>query len=308
MIDDEEMLQSREKFMKAIQTFLQKFSRYSFGAMPKVLLIAWERFSKIKHAFTDKQYQQEEIQELLQKLLEDVRNINEELAEYINSPSWNNPNFYNDDEEHSIQYKEYLENSSDAIATVLPTEEPEYSLSMRYEHPSTTPKTESDEVIKSSVKNLIQIPSEYEVTSDDESSENFDYDSKGDIHFIEKLLGNYSILFPENESSNFDNHDDPSFPRPPPELPDVEFFFDFEPNSGKLISAVMNSIDELNEDECFDPGGGEIDICTNIKDDDYFPFVFVIRNFLPYLIYLEVSPLLLSAGSEDTIFDHGIST
>nr|GFD01518.1 hypothetical protein [Tanacetum cinerariifolium] len=74
-----------------------------------------------------------------------------------------------DYEEHSIQHKEYLKNSSNAIATVLPTEEPEYSLSMGYEHLSTIPETESDEVIKSSVKNLVPIPSEYEVTSDDES-------------------------------------------------------------------------------------------------------------------------------------------
>nr|GEY93789.1 hypothetical protein [Tanacetum cinerariifolium] len=35
MIDDEEGLQSREKFMKYIQTFLQKFNRYPFGVMPK---------------------------------------------------------------------------------------------------------------------------------------------------------------------------------------------------------------------------------------------------------------------------------
>nr|GFB36547.1 hypothetical protein [Tanacetum cinerariifolium] len=167
MINDEEVLRSRETFMKAIQTFLQKFCCYSFGVMPKVLLISRERFSEIKHAFIDKQYQPEEIQELMCKLLEDVRNIREELAEYINSPSWNNPTFYNDDEEHSIQYKECLENSSNAIATVFPTEEPEYSLSMGYL--STILETESDEVIESSAKNLVQIPSEYEVTSDDES-------------------------------------------------------------------------------------------------------------------------------------------
>nr|GEZ11801.1 hypothetical protein [Tanacetum cinerariifolium] len=147
LIDDEEVLQSRKKFMKAIQTFLQKFSRYSFGLMPKVLLIAWERFSEIKHAFTDKQYQPKEIQELICKLLEDVRNIKEELAEYINSPK----------------------NSSNAIALVLPTEEPEYSLSIGYEHLSTILETESEEVIKSSAKNLVQIISEYEVTFDDES-------------------------------------------------------------------------------------------------------------------------------------------
>nr|GEV16200.1 copia protein [Tanacetum cinerariifolium] len=358
VIDDEEVLQSREKFMKAIQTFLQKFSRYSFGVMPK-----------------------------------------------------NCPTFYDNDEEHSIQHKEYLDNSSDAIATVLPTKEPKYSLSMRYKHLSTISEMESDEVIKSSAKNLVQFPSEYEVTSDDESEcdvpvkdessqifttfsnplfhcnddstssddeslsnedvrmENFkvysnplfddkeinsneidphyfnaesnlieslsnhdtlidssprestknisvlwrssdsdDYESEGDIHFLEELPGNDSIPLLENESSNFHHHDDPSFPLPPPEPLDVEFFFDFEPNSRKLVSAVMNNIDELIEDECFDSGGGEIDVFENIKDDDYFPFIFVVRIFLPYLTYPEVSLLLLSTGSEDTIFDLGIST
>nr|GFD18630.1 hypothetical protein [Tanacetum cinerariifolium] len=136
--------------------------------------------------------------------------------------------------------------------------------------------------------------------------ESDDYDSEGDIHFLEELLSNDSIFLPENESSNFDHHDDPSFPHPLPEPPNVEFLFDFEPNSEELISAVMNNIDELNEDECFD-SGGEIDVFVNVKDDYYFPFIFVIRIFLPYLIYPEVSPLLLSAGSEDTIFDPDIS-
>nr|GFC07115.1 hypothetical protein [Tanacetum cinerariifolium] len=113
---------------------------------------------------------------------------------------------------------------------------------------------------------------------------------------------------PENESSNFDHHDDPSFPRRPPEPPDVKVFFDFKPDSGELISAVMNNIDELNKDECFDPEGGEIDVFANVEDDDYFPFIFIIQIFLPYLTYPEVSLLLLSTGSEDIIFDPGIYT
>nr|GFB80657.1 hypothetical protein [Tanacetum cinerariifolium] len=45
---------------------------------------------------------------------------------------------------------------------VLSTEEPDNSLSMGNEHLDTIPATESDEVIKSSVKNLIPIPSESE--------------------------------------------------------------------------------------------------------------------------------------------------
>nr|GEV35498.1 reverse transcriptase domain-containing protein [Tanacetum cinerariifolium] len=310
-----------------------------------------------------------------------------------------------------------------------PIEEPEYSLSMGYEHLSTIPETESDEVIKSSAKNLLPIPSEYEVTSDDgiecdlpvkdESSlvftkfsnplindnddftssdnesfsdeevliedfkvysnplfdsdesnfveslsnrdtlidsslkfeefsgalmptsiadeerirrehekyislmeklftinpcprliknsnmiietlptspipvedgdsqreeidiftktdellppyfESDNYDSEGDIHFLEELLVDDSIPLPENESSNFDHQDNPSFPCPPPEPLDAEFIFDFEPNSEEVI------LDKLNEDECFDRGG-EIDVFANIEDDDYFPFIFVI--------------------------------
>nr|GEX05972.1 hypothetical protein [Tanacetum cinerariifolium] len=270
---------------------------------------------------------------------------------------------------------------------------------MGYKHLSIILETESDEVIKSSVKNLVQIPSEYEVTFDDESEcdvpvkdesspifttfsnpifdfnddftssddesvsdEDFDYleefsgelmptsiineerikrENEEYISLIEKLLtinsfprplenfhantiietlptspipvkdklpGSDSIPLPENESSNFDHHDDPSFTHPPPKPPDFEVFFDFEPNSRELISAVMNNIDELNEDEWFDPGGGKIDVFVNIEDGNYFPFIFVIRTFLPYLIYPEVSPVLLSTGNEDTIFDLGFST
>nr|GFA34497.1 hypothetical protein [Tanacetum cinerariifolium] len=292
--------------------------------------------------------------------------------------------FY-DDEEYFIQYKEYLENSSDAIALVLPIEEPEYSLSMGYKHLNTTPEMESDEIIKSGVEELIPIPSECEVTSEDkgkcdvpvckdsstfdvcedhseilsdsnnddisidddafESIEyveaspldpeldsleeendsfalfpifeesdnslsnnsllefetfsdhmketrsgsttthahdslpeydsfcfeiepdqerltsvvvndisddssndplleevdlflasdnsiplgigNINYDSEGDIHLLEELLVDHSIPFLENGSS--DHHNNPSFPRPPPEPPDVEFLFDLCP-------------------------------------------------------------------------------
>nr|GEV54979.1 hypothetical protein [Tanacetum cinerariifolium] len=83
--------------------------------------------------------------------------------------SKNRLTFYNNDEEHSIQYKEYLENSSNTIAPILPNEEPDNSLSIGDEHLSTISKTESDEVIKSSVKNLVRIPSESKVTSYKES-------------------------------------------------------------------------------------------------------------------------------------------
>nr|GEU67103.1 hypothetical protein [Tanacetum cinerariifolium] len=73
--------------------------------------------------------------------------------------------------------------------------------------------------------------------------ESDDYDSKGDNHFLEELLSNDSISLPENESSNFDYHDDDaSFPRPPPEPQDVKIFF--EPDLGVLTTNVVNGSSE----------------------------------------------------------------
>nr|GFB13270.1 hypothetical protein [Tanacetum cinerariifolium] len=130
-----------------------KFNRYSFFKTPKVLLLAWDRVSEIKDAFDNKQYKPEDVQELFRKLCDDLQNIHEELAEFINSPSWNRPSIYDDDDD-DVDY-------TIAITPVLPTEEPDNSLSMGDEHLDTIPTTESDEVIKSSVENLVLIPSEF---------------------------------------------------------------------------------------------------------------------------------------------------
>ncbi|GKC95204.1 hypothetical protein Tco_1160646, partial [Tanacetum coccineum] len=96
----------------------------------------------------------------------------------------------------------------------------------------------------------------------------------------------------DSEEDIIDNllNDDP--------IPEYErLTFDMEPNV-----LMINNVDELNEDEYFDPGGGEI----NVKVED--SFIFVIQTFLPYLTYPEVSPLLSSTENEDTIFDPDIST
>nr|GEX32940.1 hypothetical protein [Tanacetum cinerariifolium] len=74
--------------------------------------------------------------------------------------------------------------------------------------------------------------------------ENDDYDSEGDIHFLEELLSNDLFPLPKNESSNFDHHDNPSFSRPPPKPPDVEVVFDFEPDTGVLTAKVVEDISE----------------------------------------------------------------
>nr|GEU93051.1 hypothetical protein [Tanacetum cinerariifolium] len=123
--------------------------------MPKVLLLAWDRVFEIKDALGNKQYNLEDIQELFRKLLNDVQNIHEELVEYINTPGWNRPALYDDDDDDDVDY-------TIAITPVLSTEEPDNSLSMRDEHLDTIPATKSDKVIKSSVEDLVPIPSESE--------------------------------------------------------------------------------------------------------------------------------------------------
>nr|GEZ77340.1 hypothetical protein [Tanacetum cinerariifolium] len=144
----------QENVINSVQTFLRKFNLYSFFKTPKVLLLAWDRIFEIKDAFDNKQYKPEDIQELFRKLLDDLQNIHEELAEFINSPSWNRPAVYDDDDD-DVDY-------TIAITLVLSTKEPNNSLSMRDEHLDTIPATESDKVIKSSVEDLVPIPSESE--------------------------------------------------------------------------------------------------------------------------------------------------
>ncbi|GKA90932.1 hypothetical protein Tco_0812802 [Tanacetum coccineum] len=110
---------------------------------------------EIKHA------QSEEVQELLSKLLQDLQSINEELAEYINTPSWNLPSssYDDDDDEYSFATQEYLMTCSTAITPDSPKTD---SLIMVDKHLDTIPEMESDEFIKSSVENLVQNPSESE--------------------------------------------------------------------------------------------------------------------------------------------------
>ncbi|GKF64931.1 hypothetical protein Tco_0188379 [Tanacetum coccineum] len=93
--------------------------------------------------------------QIMQKKEEEKRIAEEHAAK---DRYWKIPICYDDDEEYTI-----------AITPDLPTKEPEYSLIMGDEYLSTIPETESDKIIKSSVENLILIPSEFEGISDDTS-------------------------------------------------------------------------------------------------------------------------------------------
>ncbi|GKD04778.1 hypothetical protein Tco_1179752 [Tanacetum coccineum] len=302
----------------------------------------------------------------MSKLLEDVRNINKELSEFINSPSWNRPTFYNDDDdEYTVIYRKPKE-----ITLDLPTEEPNNSPSMGDEHLNTIPETE-----KTSIDNLFLIPSEFKVeiilqagiillfslsiddkirvicpfvkilstfdalndhseilsdsnddgtSSDDNDFEDIEYVSLEEVNDVdqeenefdledilqiqdvilrEKLL-NIIRLITNIESLNDNPTPDRVLKSPSLVLISVTDSNSFFEKSDTSFSFSDNSL--LNSRLLVIIRGGEIDFSQNVEDDD--SFTFVIRTFLPYLTYPVDSPLFLYTGSEDAIFDPGIST
>nr|GEV81613.1 hypothetical protein [Tanacetum cinerariifolium] len=252
---------------------------------PKVLSLAWENFFEIQHA------QPEDIHELLCKLLEDLQIISEELAEYINSSSWNRLTFYDDNDEYSIQYREYLENSSNAITPDLPTKELDNSLSIGDKHVSTIPEMESDKVIQYSVDKLVPIPSESEGISDDTCdvpfSDNsspldilndyfeifFDYNddcTSSDDYSFEDI--NYVETSPHDsklDSDSFFEKSDTSLSYSDNSLLEFETFSDHteETSSGSTTTHVDNSLPEYDSFLFeIEPDQGEL---TNVVMEDF---------------------------------------
>ncbi|GJX20102.1 hypothetical protein Tco_0222779 [Tanacetum coccineum] len=118
------------------------------------LLLAEERFLKIKQAVEEEQNQPENIQELLLKLINDLQILNGIQLKQ---------------EEQASKESTILLNEIDsqippsiAITSVLPTLEPEDSLIMGNEELSTIPEKELDKFIKSSVENLRSSPKNIE--------------------------------------------------------------------------------------------------------------------------------------------------
>ncbi|GJS13737.1 hypothetical protein Tco_0408209 [Tanacetum coccineum] len=128
-------------------------------------------------------------------------------------------------------------------------------------------------VIKSSIDTPLDFEDDY-------------YDSKGDIIYLESLLIKYT-------THNL-----------PPKV-----FFDHDPKS---LKDEHDNEDLKSMIKVFDLGIHEKIISPtyvklSFEDRHYFSLTFVIKTFLFFPTYLVNSLLLLSFGSEDTIFDLGIS-
>nr|GFC54400.1 hypothetical protein [Tanacetum cinerariifolium] len=167
-----------------------------------------------------------------------------------------------------------------AITTILPTEEPGYSLSMGYEHLSTILETRSDEVIKSSVKNLIQIPSEYEVASDDESE--CDVPIKDESSLIFTTFSNpLFVCIDDFTSSDDESHSNEDVLMENFKSYSNSLFDDEEINSNKIDPHYFNAesglIESLpNRDTLFDSSPGiESDDDDSKRDIHFLEELFV---------------------------------
>ncbi|GJS67514.1 hypothetical protein Tco_0682078 [Tanacetum coccineum] len=175
--------------------------------------------------------------QIMQKKEEDKRIAEEQAAK---DRYWKILICYDDDDD-----KDY----TIAITPVLSTKEPVDSLIMEDEHLNTIPTTKSDEVIKSSVENLVPIPSESEGIPD----------SVSDV----SLCNNHTPLeaFKEHSEIVVDfNNDSTSSDDDSPYGEDIEYV-DASPPDSELVSL------EVVEIVIPKVGGIDTDILLIIKDD-----------------------------------------
>ncbi|GKF24023.1 hypothetical protein Tco_0076345 [Tanacetum coccineum] len=241
-----------------------------------------------------------------------------------------------DDEEYSIPLNKMPQIlRSIALTPVSSIMEPKDSLIIGDEHLSTIPEKESDEVIKSSVEDLVLIPNEFEDTSEGDSE--YDLPSCDDFSSINVPCDNSVTLsnpfFDLND--DFTSSDDESlFDEDVPEdnvkiysnplfefddeyiFSDVNPFFDEVLEDIKSEDSYVSKLDEpdflvtplsaFNKDECFDPGGNidEIDAFLDIVvssdfEDDYYDSegdIIYLESFLIKDTILNLPPEFLTPG------------
>ncbi|GKD11060.1 hypothetical protein Tco_1190745 [Tanacetum coccineum] len=189
-----------------------------------------------------------------------------------------------DDEESTIPLNEIISQipPSNAITPVLPTMKPEDSLSMGDEHLSTILEKESDEFIKSSVEDLVLIPSESEDSpgSDCECNDfspinipegksvtfsnpffdsNDDFTSIDDESLSDEDVPKDNVKINSNPLFEFNDEYISSDENPPFDevLENIESKDSYVSNLDET-ALLVTPFSDTNEDECFDPGG-EID-------------------------------------------------
>ncbi|GJW80621.1 hypothetical protein Tco_0144596 [Tanacetum coccineum] len=236
------------------------------------------------------------IKSLVEKLCqqEQAANVSTQTPE----PSRRFNSFYDDDdyEESTIPLNEINSQTpaSFAITHVLPIEDSKDSLIMRDENLSTIPEKESNKIIKSSVEDLVPIPSESEDTSGS--------DEECDLPFCDNSVTFSNPLFKDND--DFTSSDDESLLKEDVQEENFKIYsnrlFEFDdeyissdvnPFFNEVLEDIesedsyVSKLDEpdllvtplskLNEDECFDPGGDVDEIELLLHRDPSTPKISV---------------------------------
>nr|GEU68927.1 reverse transcriptase domain-containing protein [Tanacetum cinerariifolium] len=216
----------------------------------------------------------------------------------IFDPGWNRPAFYNNGDD----------DDEDCTIAITPDFLITDSLIMGDKHLDTIPEKKSDEFIKSSVENLVSNPSEFE----DECECDVPYCDDSQTTNFQRFPILSSTILPlvmtsqvmRSEFNPIHNEDLDSTPK--------NDLFDTK-------SYLLESL--LNRDESIPPGidnddsdseGDNLFLERLLHDDpiplsDTLDFSYDVRVFIPFFTYPVTSSILLSSGSEDTIFDPGIS-
>ncbi|GJY08096.1 hypothetical protein Tco_0375150 [Tanacetum coccineum] len=159
----------------------------------------------------------------------------------------------------SLKIDSFFKEFADELITIPPrivNREHEESISLmeRLLYDNSSPRPPKELNVENSIESFSPspIPVEYSdslieeidlfLTPDDSMPpgiKNDDYDSEGDILFLEELLSNDSSTLPKNESFHFNI---PSSPRPPTRPPDDGIYF--EPDTGILTVNVAGNISE----------------------------------------------------------------
>nr|GFC56494.1 hypothetical protein [Tanacetum cinerariifolium] len=217
--------------------------------------------------------------------------------EYINTPGWNHPAFYNSDDDDDEDCTIAI--TSDFLITD--------SLSMGDEHLNTIPENECD-VPDCNDSQTTHFSTFSNPLFDDFTSSDDESSHEEVIHEI-SFKTYSSPLFDLDEeiiSSEFNpihNEDFDSTPK--------NNRFDFKSYLLELF---------LHRDESIPPGidcnnsdfeGDTLSLERLLHDDpiplpDTLDFSYVVRVFLPFFTYPVTYAILLSSGSEDTIFNPGI--
>nr|GFA32569.1 hypothetical protein [Tanacetum cinerariifolium] len=191
------------------------------------------KIAELKQNFNGTSIEINKKEKLLQ--LEQVANLSTYPSKHFNSFCYDDDD---DEEDYTI-----------AVTPSLPIKDPDNSLSMGDEHLDNIPATESDEFIKSSVENLIPIPSESEGIPDNMCDVPF-HDNSPPLDVSKDQFKDFS-----DYNDGFSSTDDDSF-----SIDNIDYVEASPPDSELVSSEVMEIVIP-------EVGGIDDDILLTIKDD-----------------------------------------